>query len=172
MFSAKERVNKWYGIFHTLEPFPTFFLLITFPFHFKIFTPGKQWGPGHGDRAQLRVDIWERPPAQLHRPQLSPGMYTALDTGLLASTASPDLETSQQVVGDINLADDIFDKLLSRYYLIILTGFLFFQVDIVTANTYYDILYNWMRLKKLLEDQNRNEIGDYYENHKQWPERR
>ena len=99
-------------------------------------------------------------------------MYTALDTGLLASTASPDLETSQQVVGDINLADDIFDKLLSRYYLIILTGFLFFQVDIVTANTYYDILYNWMRLKKLLEDQNRNEIGDYYENHKQWPERR
>ena len=45
----------------------------------------------------------------------------------------------------------------------------FFQVDIVTANTYYDILYNWMRLKKLIDDQNRNELGDYYENHKEWP---
>ena len=42
-------------------------------------------------------------------------------------------------------------------------------VDIVTANTYYDILYNWMRLKKLIDDQNRNELGDYYENHKEWP---
>ena len=47
--------------------------------------------------------------------------------------------------------------------------FAFFQVDIVTANTYYDILYNWMRLKKLIDDQNRNELGDYYENHKEWP---
>ena len=46
-----------------------------------------------------------------------------------------------------------------------------FQVDIVTANTYYDMLVSWIKLKQLIDFENRNEIGDYYENHKEWPQK-
>ena len=44
-----------------------------------------------------------------------------------------------------------------------------FQVDIVTANSYYDLLLSWTKLRRLLEEHHGDELGDYYENHKEWP---
>ena len=45
------------------------------------------------------------------------------------------------------------------------------HMDIVTASNYLDLLMQWMTVTniELLKAQNDNELGDYYENHKDWP---
>ena len=44
------------------------------------------------------------------------------------------------------------------------------QMDIVTASHYLDLLLQWMTVTNMEIMKAQNEVGDYYENHKAWPE--
>ena len=46
------------------------------------------------------------------------------------------------------------------------------QMDIVTASNYLDLLLQWMTVTNIEIMKTQNEVGDYYENHKDWPERK